>query len=35
MVAMAPAAEQQTVLLPVAGCYIVRHGDIVKKIMIQ
>ena len=35
VVAMAPAAEQQTVLLPVAGCYIVRHGDIVKKIMIQ
>ena len=35
LVAMAPAAEQQTVLLPVAGCYIVRHGDIVKKIMIQ
>ena len=35
MVAMTPAAEQQTVLLPVAGCYIVRHGDIVKKIMIQ
>ena len=35
LVALAPAAEQQTVLLPVAGCYIVRHGDIVKKIMIK
>ena len=35
IVALALAAERQTVLLPVAGCYIVRHGDIVKKIMIK
>ena len=35
VVAMAPAAEQQMLLLPQAGYYIVRHGDIAKKIIIQ
>ena len=35
VVAMAPAAEQQTLLLPQTGCYIVRHGDTAKKIIIQ
>ena len=35
VVAMAPAALQQTILLPHAGCYILRRGDSVKKIIIQ
>ena len=35
MVAMAPAALQQTILLPHTGCYILRRGDTVKKIIIQ
>lgn len=35
VVAMAPAALQQTILLPHTGCYILRRGDIVKKIIIQ
>lgn len=35
VVAMAPAAEQQTLLLPQAGCYILRHGGAIKKIIIQ
>ena len=35
LVAMAPAAQQQTILLPHTGCYILRHGDIAKKIIIQ
>ena len=35
VVAMAPAALQQTILLPHAGCYILRRGDTVKKIIIQ
>jgi hypothetical protein len=35
MVAMAPAALQQTILLPHTGCYILRRGDSVKKIIIQ
>lgn len=35
VVAMAPAALQQTILLPHAGCYILRHGDTVRKIIIQ
>ena len=35
IVAMAPAAEQQTLLLPQAGCYILRHGGAIKKIIIQ
>jgi hypothetical protein len=35
VVAMAPAAEQQTLLLPQAGCYIVRHGDTATKIIIH
>lgn len=35
VVAMAPAAEQQTLLLTQTGCYIVRHGDTAKKIIIQ
>ena len=35
VVAMAPAALQQTILLPHAGCYILRRGDTVRKIIIQ
>ena len=35
VVAMAPAALQQTILLPHTGCYILRRGDTVKKIIIQ
>ena len=35
VVAMAPAALQQTILLPHTGCYILRRGDSVKKIIIQ
>jgi hypothetical protein len=35
LVAMAPAAQQQTILLPHTGYYILRHGDIAKKIIIQ
>ena len=35
MVTMAPAALQQTILLPHTGCYILRRGDTVKKIIIQ
>ena len=35
VVAMAPAAEQQTLLLQQAGCYILRHGGAIKKIIIQ
>ncbi len=35
VVAMAPAAERQTISLPHVGCYIVRHGDTVKKMIIQ
>ena len=35
VVAMAPAALQQTILLPHAGCYILRRGDTIKKIIIQ
>ncbi len=35
VVAMAPAALQQTILLPHVGCYILRRGDTVRKIIIQ
>lgn len=35
VVAMAPAALQQTILLPHDGCYILRRGDTVRKIIIQ
>lgn len=35
VVAMAPAALQQTILLPHTGCYILRRADSVKKIIIQ
>ena len=35
VVAMASAALQQTILLPHDGCYILRRGDTVRKIIIQ
>lgn len=35
VVAMAPAAQQHTFLLSQAGCYILRHGGAIKKIIIQ
>lgn len=35
VVTMAPAASKQTLTLPMAGCYIVQHGNSLTKIMIE
>jgi hypothetical protein len=35
IVAQAPAATQHTFVLPMAGCYIVRAGDMVNKIIVE
>jgi hypothetical protein len=35
VVTMAPAASKQILTLPMAGCYIVQHGNSLTKIMIE